>query len=112
MQARLDTTCDRGKPCQGDDGQTYCIPQGATCGKGKVSRVIKGIAGAVGRGVITGLTAAAIAKLTSKGEAGIKEDLNTRRKIFNAGRFTGKVESKVTNGAKAIGKLIKRRSKK
>ena len=108
--SRLDTTCDRGKPCQGDDGQTYCIPQGATCGKGKVSRIVKSVAGAVGRGVITGLTAAAIAKLASKGEMGIKEDLNTGKKIFNAGRFTGKVESKVANGAKAIGELIKKRS--
>ena len=68
------------------------------------------MAGAVGRGVITGLTAAAIAKLASKGEMGIKEDLNTGKKIFNAGRFTSKVESKVTNGAKAIGELIKKRS--
>lgn len=109
---RLDTTCDRGKPCQGEDGKTYCIPQGATCGKGKVGRIVKSVAGAVGRGAITGLTAAAIAKLASKGKTGIKEDLNTGRKIFNAGRFTGKVESKVANGAKAIGKLIKKRSKK
>ena len=109
---RLDTTCDRGKPCQGEDGQTYCIPQGATCGKGKVGRIIKGVAGAIGRGAIAGLTAVAIAKLASKGEAGIKEDFNTGKKIFNAGRATGKIESKVANGAKAISKMIKKRSKK
>ena len=109
---RLDTVCDRGKPCKGDDGQTYCIPQGATCGKGKVGRVIKGVAGAFGRGVITGLTAAAIAKLASKQEDTLRNDLNTGKRIFNAGRFTGKVESKVASGAKAIGKMIKRRSKK
>ena len=107
---RLDTTCDRGKPCQGEDGKTYCIPQGATCGKGKVGRIVKGVAGAVGRGVITGLTAAAIAKLASKGKTGLKEDFNTAKTIFNAGRTTGKVESKVANGAKAIGELIKKRS--
>jgi hypothetical protein len=109
---RLDTTCDRGKPCQGEDGKTYCIPQGATCGKGKVGRVVKEVAGAVGRGVITGLTAAAIAKLANRDEAGLKDKLNTGKAIFNAGRFTGKAESKVANGAKAIGKMIKKRSKK
>ena len=107
---RLDTTCDRGKPCQGEDGKTYCIPQGATCGKGKVGRIVKGVAGAVGRGVITGLAAVAIAKLASKGKTGLKEDFNTAKTIFNAGRTTGKVESKVANGAKAIGELIKKRS--
>jgi hypothetical protein len=109
---RLDTTCDRGKPCQGEDGQTYCIPQGATCSKGKVGRIIKGVAGAVGRGVITGLTAVAIAKLTNKDEDGLKGKLNTGKAIFNAGRATGKVESRAASGAKAISKIIKKRSKK
>ena len=106
---RLDTTCDRGKPCQGDDGQTYCIPQGATCGKGKISRVIKGIAGAVGRGVVTGLTAAAIAKLANKDQDELKGKINTGKAIFNAGRATGKIESKVANSANAISRIIKKR---
>lgn len=109
---RLDTTCDRGKPCQGEDGKTYCIPQGATCGKGKLKTAIKSVAGAVGRGAIAGLTAVAIAKLADKGKTGLKEDFNTGKAIFNAGRATGKVESKVANGAEAISKMIKKRSKK
>jgi hypothetical protein len=106
---RLDTTCDRGKPCQGEDGKTYCIPQGATCGKGKVGRAIKEAAGAIGRGAIAGLTAVAIAKLASKDQQGLKEKLNTGKLVFNAGRITGKAESKLASGAEAIRRIIKKR---
>jgi len=35
IQNRIDSTCDRGKPCKGEDGQTYCIPKNATCGSEK-----------------------------------------------------------------------------
>lgn len=107
--SRLDTTCDRGKPCQGEDGKTYCIPQGATCSKGKVGRIVKGVAGAVGRGAIAGLTAVAIAKLANKDQDELKGKINTGKTIFNAGRAAGKIESKVVNSANAIGRIIKKR---
>jgi hypothetical protein len=84
----------------------------AACGKGKVGRIVKGIAGAVGRGAIAGLTAVAIAKLANKEGAGLRDKLNTGKAIFNAGRATGKVESRLKNGAKAISKIIKRRMEK
>jgi len=54
----------------------------------------------------------AIAKLTNKDEDGLKGKLNTGKAIFNAGRATGKVESRAASGAKAISKIIKKRSKK